>query len=188
MSLVSEILKSLFGSLLLARFDPRGFNYLDSSILSFWKSFIAAGLILPFFLILVTIRLNTLGIGAEGVRYFGLDLCAYAISWLAFPLLMNHLSYSIGQEKRFIQFMVAYNWSMVPQNILYTMIVLLGYVGFISNQISNSFILIVLMWTFAFTWFVARNGLAISGIGAVGIVMIDFLLSLLIEATITSRH
>ena len=58
----------------------------------------------------------------------------------------------------------------------------------LSDNVTNTLILLILMWTFAFTWFVVREALEISTMGAIGIVMIDFLLSLMIEATITARH
>ncbi len=188
MLITSEVLRSLFGALILARFDCRGLKYLDNTITSFWRSFIAAVIIFPLFLILVSIRFDTLSLNSGAIRYFSLDICAYFISWLAFPLLIDKLSYSIGRERRFLRFMVAYNWSMVPQNILYTIIIILSYMELLSDNVTNTLILLILMWTFAFTWFVAREALEISTLGAIGIVMIDFLLSLMIEATITSRH
>lgn len=183
-----EIIKALYASIYLAKFDSNGFNYLGTTITSFWRSFSAAAIVLPFFLILVIMRFNRLEIESGFPRYLGLDLCSYTLSWLVFPLIIEGISRSLNRRGSYIKFMVAYNWSMVPQNILYAIIIIASYVGLFSNKLANTLTLFVLMWTFALTWFVVRKGLGVSAIIAIGLVIIDFLLSLIIEVTVNSRY
>ena len=188
MTFLSAVIRPLYGTLFLARFKNIGFRYLGSSIPEFWQSFSAAAIILPFFIVLVIIRFDNLGIPDGFLRYLGLDLCSYTLSWLIFPLLMIKLTQFLDCEKHFIKFLIAYNWSMVPQNILYILIILLGSNNIISNTITTKLVFLLLIWSFAFTWFVIREVLMVTSIKAIAIVIINFLLNLIVEAAINLRY
>ena len=132
---MTKIIKSLYATLYLAKFDKVGFQYLGTTINEFWLSFISAFIILPFFIILTIMRFENQGLSNGFVRYLSLDLCSYALSWLAFPVLIENLSHSLNCRKNFLKFIVAYNWSMVPQNILYITIILLASIDAISSYL-----------------------------------------------------
>ncbi len=188
MPLTSEMIKALFGTLYLAKFNVEGFKYIPSTSESFFRSFVAALITLPFFLILITLRFDALEINVNGYRYLCLELCSYAISWLAFPLLMDHMSWQIKRETKFFKFIIAHNWSLVIQNVIYSITIFLGYIGILTDTLTRSLILLILMWTFAFTWFIAKNGLNVSVFTAISVVLVGFFLNLAIELTISSRY
>ena len=188
MTFLSAVIRPLYGTLFLASFRNVGFKYLGSSLREFWQSFYASAIILPFFIILVIIRFDNLIITDGFLRYLSLDLCSYALSWLIFPFLMINLTQLLECEKSYFKFLIAYNWSMVPQNILYILIILLGSNDFFSAEITTNLVFLLLIWSFAFTWFVVRETLMVTSIKAIAIVVIDFLLSLIIETTINSRY
>ncbi len=50
-----EAARSLYGAYRLARFDPSGMAYMDTSVRGFWNSFYAAVATLPFFLVLLVV-------------------------------------------------------------------------------------------------------------------------------------
>ena len=185
--IVAKIAKSLYATLYLAKFNRNGFQYLGTTASDFWLSFISAIILLPFFIVLAIIRFENQGLSNGFVRYLSLDLCSYALSWLGFPVLMEILSHSLNCRTNFCKFIVAYNWSMVPQHVLYVTIVLLASIGAISSNWANNFTFLLLMWTFAFTWFVTKEGLDVTKFTAIGIVIMNFFLGLVIEITISSR-
>ena len=184
---MARITQSLYATLYLAKFDRVGFKYLGTTTGAFWLSFTSAFIVLPFFIILGVIRFKNEGFTSGLGRYLSLDLCSYALSWLAFPVLMEYLSHSLNCRKNFLQFLVAYNWSMVPQNILYVTIILLASIDAISPNWANNLTFLLLMWIFAFTWFVTKEGLDVPNFTALGIVIMDFFLGLVIEITTSSR-
>jgi len=51
-----EMMYALYGAYRLARFDAGGMRYFDASIDGFWRSFFAAVLIAPFYLIYQWLR------------------------------------------------------------------------------------------------------------------------------------
>jgi len=181
-----EILKSLYGAYRLARFAPDGLNAFNFTPTGFFRSFTAAALVAPFFLTLLVGRFAASQDPPVFVRYLLLETIAYVISWCAFPLVMKGLCRSLDRRHKYIQFIVAYNWSMVPQNVIYISIIVLGYIGVLSEGMTNGFALMVLIWSLAYTGFVARISLDVPPITAVGIVVIDFLLSLCIELSVNS--
>ena len=54
--LINHISAALLGALHLARFDAVGIKYFEPTLAGFWRSFWAAGLVAPFFLLLLLIR------------------------------------------------------------------------------------------------------------------------------------
>jgi len=187
MASLAEILRSLFGAYRLARFDPAGLGFFDNTVGGFWRSFTAAFMIAPFLLLLLLTRYASASDDVFLFRYLSLEVISYAISWVAFPLIMDGVSRSLDREKKFLPFMVAYNWSMIPQNMAYIIVVLLGFAGIFSEGTTNALIMIVLIWSFAYTGFIAQIALDVRPMTAGGIVVLDFLLSLCIEISINSQ-
>ena len=185
---ISDITRPLNGVLYLACFQVHGFRYIRSDIRSFGQSFFAAGLILPFFIFVGILRFNEQKFDPGLLRYIGLDLSAYAISWLIFPLIMLYLCDILDCRKNYLKFIIAYNWTQVPQGVLYTLLIFLGSIGVLSSFLATTLVFFLLIWTVGFTFFITLNSLAISSMNAIGIVLLDFLLGLVIEVVINSRY
>ena len=93
-----EVQLAVGGALRLARGDPRGLGFFDTSIDGFWRSFRAAAICYPFFLILLAFRVSAAHWEASGVpRIVIVETIGYVISWVAFPLLMLPLSRCSGR-------------------------------------------------------------------------------------------
>jgi len=187
MAPLAEILKSLYGAYRLARFAPDGLVHFNLTPVGFFRSFTAAAIVAPFFLALMVARFNGLQDPPVFGRYLILEFLSFVISWCAFPLIMQGLAGSLDRSDKYIRFVVAYNWSMVPQNVIYISIIILGYWGVLSQGTTNGLALIVLVWSLAYTGYVARTALDVRPMAAAGIVVIDFLLSLCIELSINSQ-
>ena len=61
-----EVQLAVGGALRLARGDPRGLGFFDTSIDGFWRSFRAAAICYPFFLMLLASRVSAAHWAASG--------------------------------------------------------------------------------------------------------------------------
>ncbi len=182
---LDETVRSLYGAWRLARFDSEGLKYFDSTIDGFWRSFFAAVLVAPFYLILLVLRYQSDFGHVPALQFFSIEGLAYVIAWLAFPVVMITIATSIDRRRYFVRYIVAYNWASVLQNALYLPIVILAVAGVLGRGASEVLSLAVLTWVLAYSWFITRRALDITGPAAAGIVALDFLLSILIHNIIS---
>jgi hypothetical protein len=186
MAPLSEIIASIYGAVRLARFSPDGMSFFNISASGFFRSFTAAAIVAPFFFVLLLVRFDSISEPPLFSRFLILESLAYVIAWCTFPLVMEGLSRTMLRRDKYVPFIIAYNWAMVPQNTLYILIILLGHIGFYSQGTTNGLALIVLIWSLIYTGFVARTALDVSPATAGGIVIVDLLLSVCIELSIGS--
>lgn len=178
---LNEVAYSIHGAIRLAKFDASGLDYFGDSTEAFWKSFWAAVLIGPFFFLLLLLRYGETTTGGLFLHNIFLEMLAYAISWLAFPVVMAALSKSLGCEARYVRYIVAYNWCGVIQNGIYLPIAILGFVGVLSTGLANLLALVAICWVLVYTYFVTRNALGVNGTTAMGIVFMDLMLGIVID-------
>ena len=184
MAPLSEIIRSLYGALHLARGDTSGMAFFNATEQGFWRSFTAALLIAPLFALLLTIRYHVNEAGVSLLRFTAIETIAYVVIWVAFPLLLFHLTDIVGIGHRFIRYIVAYNWASVLQNLLYLPFALLVEAHLVQGAGSTFFGIILLGLVLLYTWFVTRTALEVTNLLAAGLVMIDLVLSIFIN-TIT---
>ncbi len=180
MAPLSEIIRSLYGALHLARGDTSGMAFFNATEQGFWRSFTAAILIAPLFALLLTIRYHVNEAGVSLLRFTAIETIAYVVSWVAFPLPLYHLTDILGTGHRFIRYIVAYNWASVLQNLLYLPFALLVEAHLVQGTGSTFFGIILLGLVLLYTWFVTRTALEVTNLLAAGLVMIDLVLSIFI--------
>src|ERR1700693_2142639 len=131
----AEAMVALTGTLRLARGDRGGLACFNATEEGFWRSFRAAMLCYPLYLILLAFPLE---IGAEVAdhpwEYFVVETIRFVIAWTAFPLLALPLTDWLGRRDRYFLFMTAYNWCQVPQTVAFTAVTLLGAVGLLPAE------------------------------------------------------
>ena len=173
----TEVQLAVGGALRLARGDPRGLGFFNTSIDGFWRSFRAAVICYPFFLILLGFRVSTARWEAAGLMPVVIvETIGYVISWVAFPLLMLPLSRWLGREERFLPFMVAYNWSQVPQTALFVILAVGAASGLLPRALSQFADLAAAVAVLLYEWYIARVALAVSSSQAVPVVLLDLVL------------
>ena len=177
-----EVVASLYGAYRLARFDAGGLRFLNDSTEGFWRSFFAAVLVLPFYLVLLVVRHATAMEHVAGVRFYAIEMIAYVIAWVAFPLIMASFARILDRDRFYVRFIVAYNWAAVLQNGVYLPITILTAAGLFADPLANTLGLAALGVIVVYVWFVTRTALEIEAGKAAGIVGLDFLLSILINA------
>lgn len=183
MPTLHEIVTSLYGACRLARLDPDGMSFFDTSVGGVWRSFFAAILIAPFYALLLAIRFPLDGGGVDPLRFGVAEGLAYVMSWVAYPVVMITLTQMMGCWERFPAYLVAYNWSMVLQNALFLPIGILGATGAIPADAASFLWLIALVVVLVYIWFIARTALDLPPFTCAAIVALDIALSFLISAT-----
>lgn len=179
---LGQVAAGVYGAWLLARRRPDGLNWFDASVTGYWRSFWAAVLVAPAFLVL---ELITGGLGeAPGLRAGVAQLIAYVIAWVAFPLVMVFISESLGKWPNYLRFIVAYNWSAVVQfAILLPIAVLAELVPSGPTILLVQGVTIILL---VYRAYIAHVALEVGFGTSAGIVLLDVLLSGLV-ATIADR-
>ena len=172
-----EVQLAVGGALRLACGDRRGLSFFDASLDGFWRSFRAAAICYPMFLFLLGSRVTAAQWAAAGWPTVVLvETIAYVIAWVAFPLLMLHLAHFFGRDHRFLAFMVAYNWSQIPQTVLLTIVGLDAATGLLPLNLLHFAEAMATIAVLVYEWYIARVALAVSGPQAALVVVIDVVL------------
>ncbi|BBK35356.1 hypothetical protein STAQ_04340 [Allostella sp. ATCC 35155] len=183
-----EILVALEGAWRLACRDPDGMARFDGSLDQFWKSFFSAVLTLPFFALLIGMRDLPAdprgGLGAMALT----EAIAYVASWTAFPLAMFHLTGAMGRRDRYLAFIAAFNWSAPIQVSLFVAATGLAAIGLLPDAIVQGVTFGVTMLVLAYEWFIVRTALAVGGLAAFGIVVLDLALGIMINSMAQSIY
>jgi hypothetical protein len=179
---LSEIVSSLYGSLRLAKGDATGMTFFNTTPEGFWRSFTAATLIAPLFILLIGVRYLVSESDVTLVRYSSIYAISYVIGWVAFPLLIFYLTDLLGIGERCVRYLVAYNWASVLQNFLYLPFALLVETNFLHGPAMTFIGIGLLGLVFLYIWFITRTALEISTFLAIGFVVIDFLLGVFINS------
>ena len=173
----TEVQTAVGGALRLAVGDRRGLKFFDTSIDGFWRSFRAGMICYPLYLLLVSFRVTAAQWEMSGVvTILVVETIAFVISWVAYPLLILPVSRHLGREGRFLSFMVAYNWSQIPQTGLFVLVGLEGAAGLATPSAARSVSLLAVVATLVYEWYIARVALTVTGTQATLVVIVDLLL------------
>ena len=171
---LAEILKALYGLVLLARFHPGAPSLFDRTVDGFWKSLFAAVLVLPTH-VLMTLR--TVQDTPEDVPYnlgdVVTDLLIYVIIWLAYPVLMISVTKVINRRENFLDYIVPYNWAMIPIGYLLGTITWLGMFDHVTRDTEINLFIIAYAVVALFLAEIARRQLQVGPFLAFGIVILD---------------
>src|SRR5690606_7445527 len=152
----------------------------NATVEGFWRSFTAALIAFPVYLLLVVTRPDPeTGIAAEAALL--VETIAYVIDWFAFPVVMLHVAAALDRTERYLGYIVAVNWCNLVQVALFGTILVLRLAGILTGGLSEFLWLVALLWVLSYQWYVARVGLEISGLAAAGIVALAFLISLFVQ-------
>ncbi|MHA1568416.1 MAG: hypothetical protein ACTSXZ_03015 [Alphaproteobacteria bacterium] len=177
---MNEITRALYGAWRLARLDPGGLAWFNDSVDGFWRSFFAAAIAAPGFALFVALRLAPLPVTAGPVRLVLIEVIAYVIGWVAFPLLMFYVARLIDRESRYIRFIVAANWAAVLQMALFVIVTGLAR-GFLPDAATAIIGAVVTGAILFYQWFIARTALSVPGVAAAGIVLMDLVVGVFVN-------
>ncbi len=173
----AEIRAAVVGVFQLWRGATAGFLKFDRSLAGFWRSYTACILGAPAHAMLRLLSRDQAGPINSGHDAI-IEAIAYMMTWVAFPLLMTEFSRRLGREHRFFDYMVPYNWAGMVQLFLFAgaSVIRLALPGFLGSVM----MLVAIAAVIHLQWFIACEGLGISGRFAFLIVVADLSVSLLI--------
>ena len=178
----AQVAAALYGAWRLLRGDPGGLTFFDQSHEGFYRSFFAAVLVAPGYVILILIHLAGIETQAGGLRILTVETIAYVISWTAFPLLMFRITDAIGRSHAYIVFVVAFNWSKVIQMLIFLPVSAITFAGFLPEVVAGLLNVTATIGILAYQWYITRTSLDISGFAAVGLVVLDVIIGVIITA------
>jgi hypothetical protein len=173
---------ALAGTLRLAVGDRTALACFDRTLDGFWRSFRAAVICYPLYLVLLAMRVSV----AEwqrsgGWRIVTVETIGYVIAWVAFPLLMVNVTRWIGRAYRFFDFMVPYNWCQVPQSLLFVLVGIESGSGLLSANASETIDVVAAVATLVYEWYIARIALETTGSAAGFVVLVDLVLGVFLS-------
>jgi hypothetical protein len=181
----AEVRLALTGTLRLARGDRGGLSCFDRSLDGFWRSFRAAVICYPLYLVLLTMRVSVAEWESSGGwRIVAVETIGYVIGWVAFPLLMLTVTQRLGRAHRFFDFMVPYNWCQLPQSALFVLVGLGFASGMLGPQSGEGIGIVAAVATLIYelyVWYIARVALDTTGLVAAFIALLDFALGVVIS-------
>ena len=183
--IIREAIVSLYGSWRLARLDPRGLELFDRSDAGALRSFAAALPVLPLYMLATLMLSPPRSQGANPLHWLSVQVIAYVLSWVAYPVAAEWLTRVMGCRQRFAGYLSAYNWSMVLQNAALLPLTLLTISGALPADFLQFLWLAAIAVIMGWLWFIARTALAIGGLAAAGLVLVDESISMLIDSIVT---
>lgn len=178
----AEVFKALSGAIQLAKFDKTGLNAFGHTGDAAKRSFFAAVIVAPMFLLWIGTHGMDTSIDVPLPFALSFAFLSYACGWMIFPILMWHISEKLGCRVHFFHFLAAYNWVAVIQNGLFmAMDIIFVSIG-APEGARGLFGLILLVYVLLYAWFVAKSALDLPAGPACLVVALDMLTSVLWES------
>ena len=155
-------------------------TYFDDSVEGFWKSFFAAALVAPAYLIEVALASEGQGEPAGLLRPFLVHLMAYSLSWTVYPVVMQPICQAMDRDAAYVRFIVAYNWAKVIQMAVYLPTVAIVWLEVLPESVAVLLQIGVYILLLAYQWFVTRTALDVHGLPASGLVALDVVISIVL--------
>ena len=172
-----EISSSLYGAWRLARGDRGGMNFLNLSVEGFWRSFFAAVLALPPYIIILLVQRASM----EEDMTWAADMVSYVLGWMLWPLASLLLSRFMGLTQNYIPYLIAYNWANVLHITFLTIVAIITHGGVLPDGIAATLSLMATLSVLVYLWWVTRVALGASASVAIGFVVLDVLLGFMLS-------
>lgn len=185
-----EITRALTGAWLLFIGKADALRHFDTSTDGFWRSFQAIILVAPIYLMTAFADRTgafsaAISIGTISERAFWTaKAVTLAIDWVALPILLAALAGPIGIKRAYPVFIVVRNWATPVMTLPFAVLALLQSIGVLEGDTLVIASLAALAFALRFSYVIARQTLNVTLDVAIGIVALDFLLSLAIALTI----
>lgn len=178
--MLAETRQSLHAAWRLACFDAQAMALFDVSLGGFWRSFFAALVALPIFVLALV---PSFGKAADPDLFAAVEAVHYAVAWIAFPLVMVPVTRFLGLAGRYIPFIIAVNWTSVLQLAIFLPVNLLALLGSLQGDGGAFLFTLALALTCIYRYFVARVALDATLGTALALVTLDVVLGLLISGS-----
>ncbi len=186
MPTLREMAYALFGAVRLALLDSSGLAFFDRSTAAAIRSFAAALVVLPAYVVLVLVQPTGDTVTASWSTFVVVEAIAYVCSWTVYALVMDEVSRLMDRSARYPVFLSVYNWSSVVQMAICLPAFGLAQSGLLPPDVGDAVVFAATLAMVAYQWFVTRVALDVPGFTAAGLVLLDWLLSELISRSAES--
>jgi hypothetical protein len=177
-----ELSYALYGAWLLARRNPTGLLFFDSSVEGCRRSFAAALICFPACFVMLGLRIPEAAWQGDGIlRTLLVQTIAYVMGWAASPLAFLLLCRIVEREERFLAYVTAYNWSQVLQYAFLLAALGLQASGLLPATAGAFIVELGVLLLYVYSWYIARVSLHVGGFQAVAFVLLDIVVSVAIN-------
>ena len=173
---LAEIGPGVYGAWRLAHFDPNGMRYFDRSMTGFWRSFYVAVLVAPLWIIILAVDFAPMHFAGGWARVAIAETIGYVINWVAYPLAAYYLTRFIDRPQEYAGFIVALNWGSLIQLGLQMPAHVIAGTAVVPAGLGEVLVVGTQLVALIYEWFITRTALRLSGFGAIGFVVLDFLI------------
>ena len=165
---------------------PDADRYFDLSVTGFWRSFRAIVLILPAYALSAATTWTTLPSSMDTTTFFVARTVSLAIDWVAFPIVLALVADRLRVSSTYSAYVIVRNWASVIATTPFAIISILYILGPIGQEVASTLSLAVLFVILRYNYLIARRVLQVGIPLAIGVVVVDFILSLSIDAGISA--
>ena len=172
-----EMSSGLYGAWRLLWRDRSAMAWFDRSLAGAIRSFWAAALCYPGFVILLLMRLSASDLHSAAVfRILLVESIGYVIGWCAYPLAALPFCRWLAPEERALGFIIAYNWSQVLQTAALLPIAVLGGLDIVPGYAIAYADFVAYMAILVYEWFIARIAVDAGALPATALVLLDIVI------------
>jgi hypothetical protein len=181
-----EIARSLTAAFDLFLDRPGAMRNFDVSVDGFWRSFAAVILVVPSYAFAVLAErtmaaaIDPAAPVQDGASFFVQNVIGLGLDWVALPVILALLARPLGIARNYPAFIVARNWGAVIAAVPFGAIGLLIVLGLVGGELANLLMFAALIVVLRYTYLIARRAFDVSLGFAIGIVVLDFVVSLTI--------
>jgi len=185
-----EIFRSLTGAWWLFLDRQGAMRHFTLTVDGFWRSFAAIVFVLPAYALAALAERQglltdaTAAAGFSDAAFFLDKAVAIGLDWVSLPILLALLARPLGFSAAYPAFIVARNWSAVLAVLPFGLLAFLQIVGVLDGDMASFLSLAALIVVLRYNFLVARRALDCSIGFAVGIVVLDFVLSLALATAV----
>ena len=175
-----EAAGALYGIWQIFRVDDKALSFFNATEDGFCRSFSAAFVLAPFQVLYQITVFTSMEQPPHALRMTVVESLEYVILWVLYPLTIYHVTRLLDCKDMFFKYAVAYNWFQMGIGLFIMPWIILSGFGFLPESIAD---FIGTMAFVAYTFyaaFIARIGLEVAVGTAIGIVLIDILLTLMV--------
>lgn len=173
-----EIANALYGLKRLLRLDPGAVEHFGNTPQAFWNSFWVAVWVLPIHALQSIINYTQTPEPSGPLSFALVELFTYVIAWVLFPLVMVRVSDWLDRWPNYFHYLTIYNWFAVVTSLALLPAVVFGGFNLLPALLIGMYFLGIMVAFLVYGWWMAVHALKVSPATAVGIVLLDSLLSI----------
>lgn|GEM_PF-369095 len=175
-----DIRRGLAGALAILRREPAAMALFDLSFEGFLRSFSAALLAFPAYLVLVLHGLPEGPLALPFPLLLLIETVGYVAGWLAFPLAAALVLRATGETRRFVPLVVANNWAALVQ--IHFLLAAVLSAAVLPEPTGAVLVTGATLAALAYQWLVVKTALDAPGGIAAGFLLLDVVASVLVNA------